>query len=125
MEEPMAGLGIPDRSAFWVGGTGGVLLHGETGFIATRIQAMLDSTAAMQRELDALTVLLASDGTPRGEGVDALRAGIRAAHVAMGALGADAASALSDALRSAAPASTSMAPALDDRQHEADIPPAR
>ena len=99
----MAGLGIPDRSAFWVGGTGGALLQGDTGFIATRIQRMLSSAAAMQRELDEMTALLASDGVPRGDGVDALRAGIGVAHAAMGVLGADAASALADALRSGAP----------------------
>jgi hypothetical protein len=102
----MAGLGIPDRSTFWVGGTDGALLQGDTGFIATRIQQMLGSATAMQRELEALTVLLASDGVPRGDGVDALREGIGVAHAAMGALGTDAASALRDALGSAAPAST-------------------
>jgi hypothetical protein len=102
----VAGFGIPDRSAFWIGGTGGALLQGETGFIAARIQGMRGSATAMQRELDELTALLTSDGVPRGDGVDALRAGIGVARAAMGALGADAASALADALRGAAPAST-------------------
>jgi hypothetical protein len=102
----MSGLGIPNRSAFWVGGTGGALLKGEAGFIATRIQEMRGRAAAMRQELDELTALLASDGTPRGAGVDALREGLGAARAALGVLDTDAASALADALRGAAVSAT-------------------
>jgi hypothetical protein len=102
----MAGLGIPAHRAFWVGGTGGALLRGDAGFIATRIQQIRGRATAMQQELDDLTALLASDGAPRGDGVDVLRAGVGAARAAMGALGSDAASALADALRGTAAGST-------------------
>jgi len=112
----MAGLGIPAHRAFWVGGTGGALLQGDAGFIATRIQQMCGRATAMQQELDDLMVLLASDGAPRGDGVDALRASVGAARAAMGALGGDAASALADALRGAVAGGTT---------REAAAPPSR
>ena len=98
----MAGLGIPEHRAFWVGGAGGAVLEGDAGFIATRIQQMRGRATAMQRELDDLTALLASDGAPRGDGVDALREGIGAARASLATLGTGTASALADALRGAA-----------------------
>ena len=112
----MAGLGIPTHRAFWVGGSGGALLQGDAGFIATRIQQMRGRATAMQQELDDLTALLATDGAPRGDGVAALREGVGAARAAMGALSSDAAWALADALRGTVTGSTT---------REAAAPPSR